>query len=172
MEYLTDTKEIILALKKVYKEKNLSYKKVYKMVCEEYGEYAISESTIQRIFKDGSEENPANFRYETTLIPLCNLMLDKSEDTSDLLLRFKKDIIEEYAKQNKELKEEIKSIKDQEKAKYAERLEKETRHFNNFVTFSQNQITLKDQRIDMLLKLTSELMETNNKLLHQLMERE
>ena len=171
MEYLTDTTEIILALKDVYKKENLSYKKVYKMVCDEYGEGAISESTIQRIFKEGSEENPANFRYETTLIPLCNLLLDKSESqTNDLLLRFKKDLIEDYAAQVKELKEEIKTIKEHEKIKYAEKLAKETQHFNDSLAFMSHQIELKDQRIDALLSTTTELMATNNKLLKQLMD--
>ena len=171
MEYLTDTTEIILALKEVYKKEKLSYKKVYKMVCDEYGEGTISESTIQRIFKEGSEENPASFRYETTLIPLCNLLLDKSEGaTSDLLLRFKKDLIEDYAAQVKELKEELKTIKEHEKYKYAEKLEKETKHFNDSLAFMTHQIELKDQRIDALLTTTTELMATNNKLLKQLME--
>ena len=171
MEYLTDTTEIILALKEVYKKEKLSYKKVYKMVCDEYGEGTISESTIQRIFKEGSEENPASFRYETTLIPLCNLLLDKSEGaTSDLLLRFKKDLIEDYSKQNSELKEEIKTIKEHEKVKYAERLAKETKHFNDSLAFMSHQIELKDQRIDALLATTTELMATNNQLLKQLMD--
>ena len=171
MEYLTDTTEIILALKEVYKKEKLSYKKVYKMVCDEYGEGTISESTIQRIFKEGSEENPASFRYETTLIPLCNLLLDRSEDaTNDLLLRFKKDLIEDYAAQVKELKEELKTIKEHEKVKYAEKLAKETQHFNDSLAFMSHQIELKDQRIDALLSTTTELMATNNKLLKQLMD--
>lgn len=170
MEFLTDTREIIIELKKVYKAQNLSYKKVYKMSNDKYGEGFISESTIQRIFKDGSEENPASFRYETTLIPLCNLLLDKSEGaTSDLLLRFKKDLIEEYAGQVKELKEEIKTIKEHEKVKYAEKLTKETKHFNDSLAFMSHQIELKDQRIDALLATTTELMATNNQLLKQLM---
>lgn len=171
MEFLTDTREIIIELKKVYKAQNLSYKKVYKMSNDKYGEGFISESTIQRIFKEGSEENPASFRYETTLIPLCNLLLDKSENaTSDLLLRFKKDLIEEYAKQNSELKEEIKTIKEHEKIKYADKLAKETKHFNDSLAFLSHQIELKDQRIDALLATTTELMATNNKLVKQLME--
>lgn len=171
MEFLTDTKEIILELKKVYEKEHLSYKKVYKMVSDAYGENTISESTIQRIFKDGSEDNPASFRYETTLIPLCNVLLDTHEgSTSDLLLRFKKDLIENYADQVKQLKEELETIKDREKAKYGEKLEKETKHFNDSLSFMKHQIELKDQRIDALLTTTTELMATNNKLLHQLMD--
>ena len=171
MEYLTDTTEIILALKEVYKKEKLSYKKVYKMVCDEYGEGTISESTIQRIFKEGSEENPASFRYETTLIPLCNVLLDKSEgQTNDLLLRFKKELIEDYAAQVRELKDELRTIKEQERFKYDKKLEKETKHFNDSLAFLSHQIELKDQRIDALLTTTTELMATNNKLLKQLMD--
>lgn len=178
MEYFKETKEIILALKKVYKEQNLSYKKVYKMACEELGENAISESTIQRIFKEGSEENPACFRFETTLIPLCNLLLDKSEGaTSDLLLRYKKDLIDEYVRQIKELKEENKTIKEHEKAKYAEKLQQETDRYLKSSEFKDHQILLKDQRIDELLAgwremsaTNRELTQTNTRLMHQLME--
>lgn len=170
MEFLTDTREIILELKKVYEKENLSIDKVLDMVEEKYGKNAVSRSTIQRLFKKGSEENPASFRYETTLIPLCNVLLDTNQGaTSDLLLRYKKDLIDDYAAQNKQLKEEIETIKDHEKAKYGEKLEKETKHFNDSLIFLRHQIELKDQRIDALMSMNTELMTTNNKLVNQLM---
>jgi len=171
MEYLADTREIILALKRVYDKEDLSLDKVLAMVSEKYGKNSISKATLQRLFKDGSEDNPASFRYETTLIPLCNTLLNTNEGkTNDLLLRFKKDLIEEYATLVSELKDEIKTIKEHEKLKYAEKLEKETKHFNDSLAFMSHQIELKDQRIDALLTTTTDLMATNNKLLKQLMD--
>ena len=178
MVQFTDTKEIILALKKVWEEKELSIDKTLALVNEKVGEGAVSRSTVQRVFAKGSEDNPASFRYETTLKPLCNALLDietdEADDSADTLayksiLRYKKDLIEDYANQNKELKDEISSIKDRERAKYAGQLEKETKHFTDSLAFMSKQIQLKDERIDALLAMNTELMQTNNDLLKQLM---
>ena len=76
MVQFMDTKEIILALKKVWEEKELSIDKTLALVNEKVGEGAVSRSTVQRVFAKGSEDNPASFRYETTLKPLCNALLD------------------------------------------------------------------------------------------------
>ena len=64
----------------------------------------------------------------------------------------------------------METIKNRERVKYAERLEKETKHFNDSLEFMTRQIQLKDQRIDALLATTTELMTTNNTLLKQLMD--
>lgn len=178
MVHLTDTREIILALKKVWEEKGLSIDKALALVEEKEGKNAVSRSTIQRVFAKGSEDDTAGFRFETTLKPLCNALLNIEEDDDDdsadtqamkSILRYKKDIIEDYAAQNKELKNEISSIKDHEKAKYADQLEKETKHFSDSLAFMSRQIQLKDERIDALLAMNTELMQTNNSLLKQLM---
>ncbi len=178
MEYLQDTKQIILALKRVYTEKSLSIDKTLVLVNEAVGEGVVSRSTIQALFSKDSENGTRKFGYETVLKPLCTALLDiendEEGDSADTLayksiLRYKKEIIDEYAQQNQQLKEEIQTIKDREKAKYADQLEKETKHFNDSIEFMRNQITLKDQRIDALMSLTTELMQTNNELLKQLM---
>lgn len=168
MELMIDTKEIILALKKVYEEKNLSIDKALALVDEKEGKGAVSRSTIQRIFAKGSEDDPASFRYETTLKPICNALLDidtiETEDDSDKrayksLLKLKRDIIEELTKANEQVKVD-----------YAEKLQEETENFQRFLDFMKHQIELKDQRIDALLTTTTELMTTNNKLVTQLMD--
>lgn len=178
MVQFSDTKEIILALKKVWEEKELSIDKTLALVNEKCGEGAVSRSTVQRVFAKDSENNTSGFRYETTLKPLCNALLDietdEAYDSADTLayksiLRYKKDIIEDYAAQNKELKDEITTIKDRERAKYAGQLEKETKHFTDSLAFMTRQIQLKDERIDALLAMNTELMQTNNRLLQQLM---
>ena len=175
MENLTDTKQVIETLKKVKAEKGLSLDKIISMM-EQNGQY-LSKSTLSRVFADGSES--VAFRYETTLRPIATVLLDletiEQDDDTDTqayksILKLKKDLIEDYAEQNKQLKAEIESIKNSEHLKYSKKLEKETQHFNDSLEFMSHQIELKDQRIDALLATTTELMATNNKLVKQLME--
>ncbi len=175
MGNLTNSKDIVKLLKDVKTEKNLSLDAIVSLM-EQNGHF-VSKSTLSRLFSDKSED--MNFRYEDTILPLANVLLDigsnEKEDDVDTLafksiLRYKKDLIEDYAKQNKELKEEIETIKDREKIKYAEKIEKETKHFTDSLSFMSKQIQLKDERIDMLLSMNNELMATNNRLVSQLMD--
>lgn len=177
MQTLIDTREVILNLKKVKNEKKLSLDKIVSLT-EQNGE-AVSKTTISRVFADGSEDIANTFRYENTLRPIANALLDietiELNDDADTqaiksILHLKRDLIADYAKQNEELKAEIQSIKDKEKMKYHEKLEKETKHFQDSLAFLSKQIELKDQRIDALLTTTTELMTTNNKLVTQLMD--
>ena len=170
MGYLADTKEIILALKNVYKEQKLSIDKVLAMVDAKEGEGKVSRSTIQRLFAPGSEDDPSSFRYETTLIPICNTLLDENSTNTTIMMRYKRDLIEDFVNQNKELKEEIRSLKESEEKKYNAKLEAHTNNFQNTLNFVNHQIELKDQRIDALLAMNTELMQTNNELLKQLMD--
>ena len=163
MPIMTDTKILLKQLKEVKQTKNLSLDQILKMI-EDNGEY-VSKSTLSRVFSEGSDET--DFRYETTLRPICEAMLDidtiEAEDTSDVkayktILKLKKDIIIE-------LKDEVAS----EKINYHEKLEEETAKFQRSLEFMKRQIDLKDQRIDALLAMNTELMQTNNRLLKQLM---
>lgn len=172
---MTNTKDIIIKLKEVRQEKQLSFSDILDLM-EKNGDF-LSKSTISRVFSEGSEDK--SFRYEETIRPIANALLDietiEQDDDIDTrafksLLKLKKDLIEDYAEQNKALKEELETIKNRERVKYAERLEKETKHFNDSLEFMTRQIQLKDQRIDALLATTTELMTTNNKLLKQLMD--
>ena len=179
MVKFTGRREIILSLKKVVEEKGLtSIDKIHEYVEERMGQHVISRSTVGRVFAKGSEDRSNTFNYEITLQPLCDALLDIQNDEEDdsadtlaykSLLRYKKGRIVN-------LEEEVESVKRKEKAKYAERLEKETKHFNDSLEFMKNQIALKDQRIDELLAdvkeflaSNKELMMTNNKLVTQLM---
>ena len=168
MVQFSDAKEIILALKQVYKEKNLSIDKVLSMVNNQLGEGTISRSTIQAVFADGSESGARQFGFPSVLKPLCIVLLDieqiEETDPSDVrayksIMMIKKEIIEELTRAN-----------EQSKVVYAEKLQEETDQFQRSLEFLKNQITLKDQRIDALMSLTTELMTTNNKLVNQLME--
>lgn len=160
---MTDTKKLLLQLKEIKQTKNLSLDQIMKML-EDNGEY-VSKSTLSRVFGDNSDD--MDFRYETTLRPICDALLDidniEEDDSSDVkaykaILKLKKDII-------LEMKEEVNA----EKINYSQKLEDETAKFQRTIDFMNNQITLKDQRIDALMSMNTELMQTNNRLLTQIM---
>ena len=161
---MTNTKDVILKLKEVRDEKQLSYGDILELM-EKNGDY-LSKSTISRVFQDGSEEQ--SFRYEETIRPIAKALLDietiEEDDTTDIkamksLLKLKIARIEE-----------LEALLENEKHKYHEKLAKESKHFQDSLAFMTNQIALKDKRIDALLETTTELMTTNNRLVNQLME--
>lgn len=171
---MESTKEIIMLLKQVKAEKNLSFDKILALM-EENGQY-LSKSTLSRVFAEGSEES--SFRYET-LRPIADVLLDiehiETDDTTDTkayktILKLKKDIIDELKDELVAQSEQMEKQLNNEKVRYAEKLANETKHFNDSLAFMSHQIELKDQRIDALLTTTTELMATNNKLLKQLMD--
>lgn len=149
---MTDTKKLIEMLKQVKQEKNLSLDAILKLI-EDNGD-SVSKTTLSRVFSDNSDYT--DFRYETTLRPICEAMLDieniEVDDSTDVkafktVLKMKRDIITE-------LKQEM----EQEKMSYQEKLLEETEKFQRSIDFVKNQITLKDQRIDTLLRLLEKAM--------------
>ena len=67
-------------LKRVKAEQGLSVSKIMEML-ESKGKF-VSEATVKRIFSEGSEE--FNFRYQDSIAPLADVLLDLYGDTSGL----------------------------------------------------------------------------------------
>ena len=169
---MTNVKDVIMKLRAVRIEKNLSYDNILAML-ENDGEFT-SKSTLSRLFGDKWEEY--SFDYEKTVLPIANAILDietiEADDDIDTkaykaLLSFKMSIIDDNAKQIKELKEEIQTIQEKEQLKYSEKLEKHDEDHQRSVDFLKNQIELKDKRIDMLMEANDRLSIMNNKMLEQ-----
>lgn len=155
---MTNTRDVILKLKEVRCEKQLSYEQILELM-EENGEF-LSKSTLSRVFADGSEDK--SFRYEETLRPIANALLDieniESYDDANTqayktILKLKKDVIAENSRQIALLKEEL----GKEKEKYHEKLAKETSSFQKNLDFAMHQIELKDKRIDQLMDANIQL---------------
>lgn len=151
---MTEIRDIILKLKDVRKERNLSYGKIIKLM-EPNGDY-LSKSTLSRLFSDGSEDEPDKFSYQRTIRPVAKALLDIEtiEDDDDLdvqamksLLRYKIQRIEELEDQVKDLNSRLQSEKDKHRAK----MDKEREQFQRSLDFLKNQILLKDNRIDQLM---------------------
>ena len=150
---MTNTRDLIIKLKEVREEKGLSYGDILDLM-EKNGDY-LAKSTISRVFADGSEE--MSFRYEETIRPIANALLDieRIEDDDDMdikamksLLKYKIQRIEELEKQL----EHLQTALDKEKLRSHEKLEKERDRFNRSIDFLKTQIDLKDKRMDMLLE--------------------
>lgn len=153
---MTNSRDIIIRLKAVREEKQLSYGDILEIM-EKNGDY-LSKSTLSRVFADGSEN--ASFKYEETIRPIAKALLDIEtiEDTDDMdtaalktLLKYKIDRIEE-----------LEMRLDKEKIKYHEKLDKERDTFKRSLDFLKKQVELKDKRID-------QLMDANEKLLDEFM---
>ena len=155
---MIDTRDVILSLKHVKREKRLSLDKILDMMQEKDPATAVSKTTLSRVFAKGSEDQL--FRYETTLRPIANALLDMEEiesgddiDTQAMksILKLKKDLIFE-------LESKLQTIQTEEQLKYHQKLEKETAKFQKSIDFLKSQIDLKDKRIDQLLDANVQLL--------------
>lgn len=169
---MEDLREVVLNLKEVREEKQLSYDQIIAML-EANGQF-VSKSTLSRIFADGSEDD-GNFLYET-LHPIADVLLDIDNDEEDdnpdvlgmkRLLRLKKEIIAELkaelASQDEVTERRINEVKIQ----YGEKLQQEAEQFQRSIDFAKEQIRLKDHRIDQLLDSNDRL----QKIIEQFMKR-
>ena len=156
---MIDTRDVILALKHVKKEKKLSLDKIHYLMVQQDPSTAVSKTTLSRIFSKGSEEQI--FRYETTLRPIANALLDietiETDDDLDTqayksILKLKKDIIEEF----------------EEKLKDYEDLKLQLSHYQQTLELLHEQIKFKDSRIDKLLSSNERLTVVNDRLTERL----
>ena len=168
---MTNTKDLIIKLKEVREEKGLSYNDILNLL-EENNEY-LAKSTIARVFGEGSED--LSFRYEETIRPIANALLDieNFEETDDLdtkamksLLKYKIERIEELERQVGQLE----SALDKEKIKYHEKLDTEREIFNQRIDFLKEQVAYKDKRMDMLLEAVFEKDKMHKEMLEKLLK--
>lgn len=151
---MTNSRDIIIKLKEVREEKGLSYNDILSLM-EKNGDY-LSKSTISRVFAEGSEDE-TSFRYEETIRPIANALLDietiEEDDNVDVqamksLLKYKNQRIEDLEREIEKLELSLA----EEKVKHHERLDKEREQHQKSVEFLKDQISLKDKRMDQLLE--------------------
>ena len=80
MEIEKMKRRTIHRLKQIKAEQGLTIPKIMDLM-EERGQF-VSEATIKRVFADGSEEQ--NFRYQDSIAPIADVLLDMYGDTSNL----------------------------------------------------------------------------------------
>ena len=167
---MTNTKDLIMKLKDVRDEKGLSYNDIMALM-EKNGDY-LAKSTLSRVFADGSEE--MSFRYEETIRPIANALLDieNFEDDDNLdtkamksLLKYKIQRIEELEKQVRELEASL----DKQKIKANERLDNERAQWSRSIEFLKEQVAYKDKRMDLLLEAVQEKDKLHKEMLEKLL---
>lgn len=167
---MTNSKDVILKLKEVREEKGLSYGDILDLM-EKNGDF-LSKSTISRVFAEGSEDN--SFRYEETIRPIANALLDieNIEDDDNMDTKAMKSLLQYKDRRIKELEAEL----DKERLKYHERLEKEREQFDkeriareNSIEFLKEQVSYKDKRMDFLLEAVKDKDEKYNILLNTIL---
>ena len=153
---MTNTKELILEIKRVREEQNLSYSDIKRRM-EENGDSPLSDATLSRIFADGSEDG-RSFSYDYTLIPLARavLDLDNIEVDDDTTVNAMKEIIKLKHEKIKELEQAL----DKEKLKRHEQLDEVRAQSRNSIEFLKEQVSFKDKRMDMLLERVGKLLAT------------
>ena len=155
---ISATREVILSLKKARDEQHLSILDILKKVNENGP--VISETTLRRIFAEGSEDNDS-FNYETTIRPIAQVLVKSaptSESSSDLyfhICQYKMEVIESLHKQIDHLKEES---------------ERRCREYDQRMAFLRDQIELKDRRMDEQAQRIDRLLERIDKLVDVLIE--
>lgn len=149
---MPNSRDLILRLKEVKEERKLSLDAIERMT-EENGNH-VSKTTLSRLFAENSED--IAFRYEATIKPVVNALLDidniEEDDSTDIktmktVLKFKMERIEELERRVQDLETAL----DKQKIKANEKLEHERQAFNRSIEFLKEQVNLKDKRMDLLL---------------------
>lgn len=144
--------ELIIELKKAIAEKNIGQTELLKIM-EEHG-HPIAKTTVQRLYKDGSEVNDS-FRYKDTLQPLAEVLLGDKDDCFDPV---------EIARLQAEIKlkdETIAILNNQIDSLIAQIDQIHTEEAKQ-IEFLHNQIRLKDQRMDTKDVLIQRVMDRND----------
>lgn len=154
MEIEKMKRKTIHRLKEIKTEQGLSIPQIMDML-EERGQF-VSEPTLKKIFSDGSEEK--NFRYQDTIMPVADVLLDLYGDKSGIddcealrhIIREKNKLIELLMMK---LEEQEKSHVEKEIV-YADRkaaFEKQIQHLESQIARYEKAIDRKDDLIERLL---------------------
>ena len=152
---MKNLRDIIIDLREIYEKdkERFSYNNLMKLMAEN-GDYP-SKSTLSRLF--GKNWEKYSFDYENTIRPIAKVMIgiEDIEDTDGIdvramksLLKYKIDRIEELERQAEQLKLEIAN----KKVKHLEDIDRVKDEYQAKIDFRDNQILLKDNRIDFLME--------------------
>jgi hypothetical protein len=160
MEIEKMKRRTIRRLKEIKQQQDLSISQIMKMM-EERGQF-VSEATLKKIFSEGSEEK-YHFRYQDSIMPVADVLLDLYGDTSGLddaeslrhIIREKNKLIELLMMK---LEEQQTAHKEKEEV-YADRkqaYDRQISHLEAQVARYEKAIDRKDDLIERLLNATIE----------------
>ena len=141
---LTAKQELIRKLKETKQKNEITYPRILDRM-EKNGKY-VSLTTLRRVFADGSEINANSFNYETTLLPIAEVLL-QAEDVPT-------PVESPYAVEIDGLKAVI-HVQNEEIARLHEMKE----HLESRISFLLEQIDKKDRRMDEKDEIIRKLMD-------------
>lgn len=141
---LTRAQELIRQLKEIKSKNEITYPRIMERM-EKNGK-VVSLTTLRRVFADGSEMNADAFNYETTLMPIAEVLLNAEDVPTPPN--------SPYAAEIDGLKAVI-HVQNEEIARLHEMKE----HLEKRITFLLEQIEKKDRRMDEKDEIIRKLME-------------
>lgn len=141
------TVEIIKQLKKIKKEKGLTLQDVFELVNPK-GIQNVSESTLRRVFSEGSENT--KFNYESSIQPIAAVLLGINDDD-----KFEPEKAREYYEQRNGLQDVV-LLHNAEEERLRKHIEEQKEHYHNEV------IQLKSIHNEKLLELKAIYVERSN----------
>ena len=144
---MTNTKELVLEIKRIIVEENLEPADLKKMM-EEAGEIPLSDATISRLKEKDSESN-RKFNYDYTLAPLARVLgIDAIDANDPEEVKALKEMLRLKHVKIKELEQQL----DKEIVKRHEQVETVREQGKKSLDFLREQLEMKDRRMDMLLE--------------------
>lgn len=119
-------------LKEVREEHGLTIAQIMDML--DRANYPVSESTVKRVFAEGSEEQ--GFRYQDSIAPLADVLLDMYSDESE---------IEEITALKSLIREKNKMV-----SYLMSRLDEQEDHFSTRLKFYEERKMIYDHQIEVL----------------------
>ena len=140
----TSSYELILQLKEAKRQREYTYPRIMEHL--EANGHPISLTTLRRVFADGSENNSTSFGYESTLLPIAEVLFNAEDVPTPT--------DNPYAKEIDGLKAVIR-VQNEEIA----RLHEIKEHLDDRIAFLVSQISLKDKRMDEKDEIIKRLMD-------------
>ena len=147
MEIEKMKRRTIHRLKQIKAEQGLSIPKIMDLM-EERGQF-VSEATIKRVFADGSEDQ--NFRYQDSIAPIADVLLDMYGDTSKL---DDADSLRQIIREKNKLIEFLMMKLDEKETEFEKRIslyEERKALYEKSIDRFETQIARKDELIERLL---------------------
>jgi predicted RNase H-like nuclease (RuvC/YqgF family) len=157
---IANTRDIILKLKAVRAKNNLTISEILSRL--DAAGLALSESTVRRIFREGSEDEDG-FIYARTIKPVADVLLDENDESADDAA-----LLEKNEALHAIIKEKNRAIETlQEKLDAAEKsvdelklqLDSFRKEYDLRLRFLRDQIELKDKRMDEKDEIIKRLMD-------------
>lgn len=166
MEIEALKKQTIERLKRVKKEQELSISQIMDMLSTKG--YYLSEPTLKKIFSENSDTY--NFKYQSSIAPLADVLLDLYGDTTDESVS---DEVKHLIREKNKMIEILLYKNEEQKADYEKRiahLKKQVERLEANLDFREKMIDRKDGTISKLLDSISHKDEIIEKLLKAKLE--